>query len=209
MDSLERLVSLFRLLPGIGPRQARRFVYFLLRQENGLAPKLAVELSKLKNLTSECADCGRFFAPEKTKLSQERCAWCANPVRELETIMIVEKEADLDNIKLSGAYNGRFFVLGMLASPLRPGSEKVLRPRLDLLIKQLTKPAVNEIIFALAASPDGDHTTEQIQKFLQPVIDKQKIKTTVLGRGLSTGTELEYSDGETLKHAIRHREHSI
>ncbi len=207
MDSLERLIGLFQLLPGIGPRQAQRFVYFLLRQNNGLATKLATELQTIKQKTGECSQCGRFFSISKENSKPITiCAWCADHHHDQTTLMVVEKEADLDNIQRSGAYRGQFFVLGFLVPSLRPGQEKTLTPRLTHLAERLKTGSFTEIIIALSASPDGDHTTEYLQDFLRQLSFKSIPKITVLGRGLSTGTELEYSDKETLRQAIRHRE---
>ena len=118
--------------------------------------------------------------------------------------MIVEKDTDLEVVKKSGHYSGQFFVLGGLVPILEDAPEK--KVRITQLINRLIagQKELREIIIALAANPDGDNTFDYLQKVISPHL-LAGTKISILGRGLSTGTELEYSDAETLKNALKNR----
>ena len=119
MDSISKLAELFKKFPGIGVRQSKRFVYFLLSQPNGYLDELSKSILSLKKSVSHCGECFRFFAtdgkPEKI------CPICRNKNRDRSVLMIVEKEADLETIERSSVYKGLYFVLGG-AIPLREKS---------------------------------------------------------------------------------------
>ena len=111
--------------------------------------------------------------------------------------MLVEKDVDLENIEKSGVYNGRYFVLG--------GTMSLTNDKNNLRFKELfakvKEEKYKEIILALSANVEGENTARYIEKILEPL----KVKITHLGRGLSTGAELEYSDSETIKNALEGR----
>ncbi len=117
--------------------------------------------------------------------------------------MIVSRDVDLDNVEKTRTYNGKYFVLGGSVPLLEQTPED--RIRTDAL-KQLVdqkKPA--EIILALNATPEGEHTGDIVGRILRPQVELHSIRLTHLGKGISTGTELEYSDGETIKNALKNR----
>src|SRR5690606_2081744 len=107
MDSLERLANLFERFPGIGPRQARRFVYFLLSAEPELRHELGATIEKLGGMARHCPECARFHDG-----SNPLCGLCANPNRDDGTLMILATDADIRAVEQSGSYRGRYFVLG-------------------------------------------------------------------------------------------------
>ncbi|MFA5987369.1 MAG: toprim domain-containing protein [Candidatus Paceibacterota bacterium] len=126
--------------------------------------------------------------------------------------MIVAKDIDLENIKRSGAYTGRYFVLGGLLPILEKHPEEKIRTTKlkDLLTTTLEKDNLREVIVALSANPEGDYTADFLKKYIGDIASatnpSTQIKISVLGRGLSTGTELEYSDSDTIKNALKNRE---
>src|SRR3989344_4230383 len=214
MESLfEELVENFRRFPGVGPRQARRFVYHLLRTNHRTIDTLAEQIKKLKQAVAQCPDCFRFFyttynlKPSPADEVGKTCPLCADNSRDASLLMVVEKDMDLENVERTGAYRGRYFVLGGLVPALEKNPERLVRlGELTAAVAARQKDGLKEIILALAANPEGDYTAQYLRQILNPNIETRNIKISMLGRGLSTGTELEYSDADTLKNALKHRE---
>lgn len=199
-DIIEKLVMTFIRFPGIGPRQARRFVYHLLGQNSHTIENLAKDLLELKQSVGQCRSCFRFFINRQTA-PQEICDLCADGSRDGRLLMILEKDSDLEVVRKSGYYPGHFFILGGLLPILEDAPAQKIRINPLLEKVKAAKNQLREIIIALAANPEGDNTCEYLQRALAPF----GVKITVLGRGLSTGTELEYSDADTLKNALKNR----
>jgi recombination protein RecR len=128
--------------------------------------------------------------------------------------MIVEKDSDLESVRKSRVYNGKYFILGGLV----PIVEKTTKSRVRIeelknKIKKETETSpktvqknLAEIILAFSLSPQGDYTDSYVRTQLKEITEKQNIKISSLGKGLSTGTELEYSDNDTLKNALKNRQ---
>ncbi|MBI3075208.1 MAG: toprim domain-containing protein, partial [Parcubacteria group bacterium] len=163
--------------------------------------------------TVQCDECRRYFSSGGGPASgrdgvSPRCTTCADPAADTKTLMVVEKDVDLATVEKSGAYHGRFFILGSLI-PLKEIKNPVVSPRIGELKAKIEKNAsdgtLKEIILALSATPEGDHTALELKIFLKPLQEKHGITISSLGRGLSTGSELEYADGETLKSALESR----
>ena len=204
MNSVKKLIQYFEKFPGIGPRQARRFVYHLLTQSSAALREMSESLNAIKREMGTCERCFRFF--ETTDAQNKVCALCSNNGRSAETLMVVSKDIDLENIERSGAFRGHYFVLGGTIPILEKNPEK--KVRFAELLKRITRglrEGLSEVIFALNSTPEGDHTAEYLFNTLKPLGQKHNIKISTLGRGLSTGLELEYSDGDTIKHAIKNR----
>ncbi len=205
MSTIEKLSEYFAKFPGIGPRQAKRFVYFLLTRNPLFLNELSKLISELKKEVSACSVCFRFFSYSNENI--RLCSICSNKNRSTETLMIVEKDVDLENIERSGVFQGRYFVLGGSVPILE--KEPGQRIREKDLVEQVKKHSKNEglkeIVFALSNNPEGDNTARYINELLIPLSEKYGFSISVLGRGLSTGTELEYSDSETIKDAFRNR----
>ena len=202
MDSSKKLTEYFTKFPGIGPRQARRFVYFLLSQKEEFLNELLSSIKKLKTSVSQCTSCFRFFEG-----NSPLCDICGGKNTDTSIIMVVEKDIDFENIKKSGVYHGRYFILGGLLPILEknPTDKIRIRELVKEVGKQITSKKLKEIVIALSANLEGDNTFQYIQKTLEPIKEKHKIKISSLGRGLSTGLELEYSDSETLGNALKNR----
>ncbi len=199
MNEAEKLATLFERFPGIGPRQARRFVYFLLKSGSEYRDNLNQAILNLANNIHECQKCGRYYANGNNLT----CGICTNTNRDSKQLLIVEKDADLDSVEKSGGYSGYYFVLGGMVKLTDSSGKIPNQVRLIKLIEASTD--LSEIILALPTTTEGDHTAQTITSVLQPIIDKRNITITMLGRGLSTGAELEYADGATLKNALESR----
>jgi len=197
---ITKLAELFQKFPGIGPRQARRFVYFLLGQDKEVLNDLADQIKKIRAQVVECKECHRFFDADGYA---DVCDICSSPNRDEHLLMIVEKDADLDAIEKSGLYHGKYFVLGGTIPILNHVNEALRSDALGALVAK-RKPQLAEVIIATSASPEGDVTADHIREVVEPILGGT-IRISLLGRGLSTGTELEYSDTETIKNALANR----
>ena len=201
MDPIQRLTELFEKFPGIGPRQARRFVQYLLVTQPAYRTNLADSIKFLGSQTSQCKKCFRWSikAEEKGGL----CSICANGARDTSVLFVVEKDADIDNVERSG-FRGLYFVLGGTIPLASEESEKHVRLR-ELLKRVETETQLQEVILGLSATTEGDHTRLIIQEKLLPIAAGLVFKISSLGRGLSTGSELEYADPDTIQSALNSR----
>ncbi len=203
-DIINKLAEIFTRFPGVGPKQARRFVYFLLSQQQGSLNNLAQLVGELKKDIHQCEICTRFFILNRGRSAL--CEICSDTARDQSTVMIVEKDIDLNNIRKLGVYNGQYAVLGGLLPILEKNpSSRIRQEALIKNIEQKVKAGVlKEIIIAISVTREGDNTAEYLKQLLQPYSD-QGIKVTLLGRGLSSGTEIEYTDSDTIKNALINR----
>lgn len=196
-DRIEELASAFTRFPGIGPRQAKRFVYYLLSAAPYDRARMADLVLNLNKDIHQCTMCMRFSQTN----SQELCGYCADTARDNGLLMIVEKDQDLQAVERAGAYKGRYFILGGV---LTLSGKGVIRER-DLIrvVEARSVSGLREIVLALSATSEGEHTADRVREILGPL--RGPIALTELGRGLSTGAELEYADSTTLSAALRNR----
>ena len=213
MDTISKLIEQFRQFPGIGPRQAKRFVYFLLGQNDPYREQLSRLVLDLKKQIRVCQSCFRFF-PLGVKISDE-CVICADSGRLESTLLVVSRDVDFEHIEKSHMYEGKYFILGGSVPILEKNPETRVRAKeLLILIENRAQQAdkgqnaLKEVILAFNLTPEGEHTQFFIEGLLGPLVAKYGLIVSTLGRGLSTGLELEYSDSETVKNALRGRQHS-
>lgn len=200
-SALEKLKSQFRHFPGIGVRQAERFVYYLLSRSESERREIAELIARLGKGIIACERCGRYIESSQSSI----CDICRDEARDKNLLLVVEKDIDFEKIRRSGAYRGYYFILGGTVPILEKDPES--RIRLGALIERLHKDVnIRELILALSATPQGDHTAEIIRARIDGVGLKQALTISMLGRGLSTGTEIEYSDDETIQQALKNRE---
>lgn len=212
MDPIEKLTRLFEKFPGIGPRQARRFVQYLLSERQSTRAELADSVKQLAGATAQCKECFRWFV--KTTASSGAppravdglCSICSTSSRDRGTLFVVEKDIEIENIERSG-YKGLYFCLGG-AIPLA-SEETPKYVRLHELVKRIeedgTKGVLKEVILGLSATTEGDHTRLILQEKILPMAQGFNFKISSLGRGLSTGSELEYADPDTIASALSSR----
>ena len=205
MSSIEKLTEQFSKFPGIGPRQAKRFVYFLLGQNPEFASGLSTSLSELRNDIFQCSSCFRFF--QKDASGENICPTCKDPHRDTSALLVVEKDVDLENIQKMHAWSGFYFVLGGSLPILEKDPPKKIRSKeLFYSVQERAKEnGLKEIVLAMSANVEGENTLAYLSKILAPLAEKYSLKISTLGRGLSTGTELEYSDADTFKNALENR----
>jgi len=197
MDHIDELATALSRFPGIGPRQGKRFVFYLLTVPAPERAKLAELIASLGKNVRQCSECLRFHNGGTALI----CNHCSDKTRDDAQLMIVEKDQDLAAVERAGTYRGRYFVLGGV---LTLSGKGVIREKelLHSVRFHLTK-GLKEIVLALSATSEGEHTVDRVRELLAPWRDQLKISE--LGRGLATGSELEYSDAETLRAALSNR----
>lgn len=201
MNQIEILAQLFKEFPGIGERQAKRFVYFLLHKNPIYVNDLGEAILKIKSEIRQCPSCYLFFQSERSVL----CETCANPKTDHTSLLIIEKDADYESIKKSKNYGGMYFILGGLIPIVTKDTPNFVRVNelIKIVEDRFKNEGLKEIIIALSLNPQGENTDTYIRELLNQY--DGKIKISSLGRGLSTGSELEYADSETIKNALRNR----
>ncbi len=204
MDTIEKLTEVFKEFPGIGERQAKRFVYFLMSKNSAYTENLLLLVKDLKKEISQCKECFRFFI---RKDNEKLCDICANPHTDNTTLMVIEKDSDLESVRKSRLYHGKYFILGGLVPIVEKNTKNMVRVNeLVNQVKNQAKLGLKEIILAFSLNPQGEHTDFYIRNELKNITESLDIKISSLGRGLSTGTELEYSDNDTIKNALKNRQ---
>ncbi len=204
MDSIEKLTEVFKSFPGIGPRQAKRFVYFLLKKNKNYITEFTSLVKDLQNEIVICSECFQYFT--KGKQNSDICNICQSKNRDNNVLMIVARDIDLENIEKSHFFNGKYFVLGGTIPILEKNPEQRIHLReLLMTIEKKSKGDLKEIILGFSINPESEYTANFIIQELKPLITKYNLKISHLGRGLSTGTELEYSDADTIKSALENR----
>ncbi len=198
MNSIDKLSELFSKFPGIGPRQAKRFVYFLLAKNDHYSGDLVRAIENLKKEIVQCSSCLRFFA--KNGYETKICNLCSDETREHSMLMILARDVDLEMVEKSGSYHGQYLVLGGVVPILEKEPEKRIRMK-ELDARLNGDKELKEVILAMNANLDGENTAE----FIKQRFADSGLTFSILGRGLSTGAELEYADPETLKNAFLHR----
>ncbi len=203
MNPIHYLTEQFKEFPGIGERQAKRFVYFLLHKNPQFVKALGDAIVAIKNEIKQCSSCFLFFQSRTDTL----CETCRHSETDHSTLLIVEKDADFESIKRGKIYKGMYFILGGLVPIVTKDTPNFVRTKelLRRVESGATNDGLQEVILGLSLNPHGEHTDMYLRELLSPLQDKFSLKVSTLGRGLSTGTELEYSDSETIKNALKNR----
>lgn len=193
--ALTDLIEAFGLLPGVGPRTAERYAYFLLKQASDSPQKLSGALLALKDGIGYCQ---KTFAlvPAGQKLSD----LYTDPRRDKTIVAVVAEPFDLVALEKTGQFNGTYHVLGGLVSPIDGiGPEQL---HVKELIQRVDDDNVEEIVLATNASVEGESTA----LYIQQQIGDRDVKITRLARGLPIGVDLEYADQITLGRALEGRQ---
>jgi len=199
---IQKLAEYFTNFPGIGPRQATRFVFFLLSQEQGFRDELARMIRDIRSQTLICDSCFRIFEDDHS--GKTSCEICSNQSRDTHTLLVVEKDTDLDAVEKSGMFKGHYFVLGGTVPILEKEPEKRVRIR-ELVNRVAKKDGLTEIILANSVNPEGENTQNIVEHAVRDIAAERGIRITTLGKGLSTGSELEYVDSDTIENALKNR----
>lgn len=189
---LERAVSEFSKLPGVGRKTAMRLVLHLLRQDVSAVEAFGNAVIRLKHEVKYCNVCHNIS-------DTDTCQICANPQRDASMVCVVENIRDVMAVEATQQYRGLYHVLGGVISPMDgigPGDLQI-----DSLVKRVAEGGVKEVILALSTTMEGDTTNFYIYRKLE----KMDVKLSVIARGISVGDELEYADEVTLGRSIVNR----
>lgn len=192
IKSVENLINEFRKLPGIGPKSARRIVFYLLNQPKKDIKNFADALLAMKQRVRFCKIC--FNLSE-----EEVCSICSDQGRDRKKICVLESASDVAVIEATGEYRGLYHILGGLLSPIEDRGPNEIR--IPNLVKRVNEENIEEVIIALNPTVEGESTATYIKKMLK---DKG-VKVTRLASGLPVGGDLEYADELTLGRAISNR----
>ena len=189
---LERAVNEMSQLPGIGKRTALRLVLHLLKQPQEQTQFLATALVKMREEIKFCESCHNIS-------DVTICEICSNQNRNHKIICIVEDIRDVMAIENTGQFRGVYHVLGGKISPIDGIGPSQLN--VSSLVEKIKQGNVDEIIFALSSTMEGDTTNFYIYKQIKGI----EIRTSAIARGISVGDELEYADEVTLGRSILNR----
>ena len=183
-------------MPGVGPKTALRFVFYLLKQPKEEVAKFAAALGAVGNDISTCQICQNFS-------EKNPCPICADPRRDHGTICVIAGHQDLPVIENTGDHHGTYHVLGGVLDPLHGVTPDQLKIKELVARIKNGNGAIKEIILALNPDLEGETTmlylTKLIKSFGKP------IKITRLARGLPMGSDLEYADEVTVSDALKGR----
>ncbi|SMF07648.1 DNA replication and repair protein RecR [Tistlia consotensis] len=189
---IDRLIQLLARLPGLGPRSARRGALYLLQRRESLLQPLAAALTRAAESIVACSTCGNLD-------SSDPCAICRDPGRDRSTICVVEEVGDLWALERSGAFKGRYHVLGGTLSALDGRGPEQLN--LGRLLERAGEAGTEEIILALSATVEGQTTAHYLVERLAGL----PVEVTGLGRGVPVGGSLDFLDDGTLAAALKAR----
>jgi recombination protein RecR len=193
MSDLDRLIQLLAKLPGLGPRSARRAALFLLKRREVLMEPLAAALAETAKRIRPCTVCGNLD-------TLDPCTLCRDPRRDVSLVCVVEDVADLWAVERSGAYRGRYHVLGGTLSALDGVGPDDLH--IDRLVRRVADGGVREVILAMSATVEGQTTAHYIMDRLA----ESGTQISRLAHGVPVGGELDYLDEGTLSAALAARQ---
>jgi recombination protein RecR len=191
-DTVTRLMAALNGLPGIGPRSAERIALHLVQTEAGLARQLAEAILAARERVQTCRVCGALTEAQP-------CGICGDTRRDASLLCVVEHAADLIPLEKSGAFHGRYHVLGGRISPLDGIGPEDLR--IDALESRLQSEPIREIILALGTDVEGDATGF----YLAQRLSGRGARVTRIAYGLPAGSGLEFADELTLSRALEGR----
>ena len=189
---LEKAVSEFAKLPGIGRKTALRLVLHTLRQTDEDVDQFVTAISRMKKEVKYCRVCHNIS-------DTDVCPICSDPKRDTSTICVVENIQDVMAIENTQQYHGLYHVLGGIISPMDGIGPNDLQ--IGSLVDRVSEGGVKEVILALSSTMEGYTTNFYISRKLADY----EVKLSVIARGISVGDELEYTDEVTLGRSILNR----
>lgn len=193
--ALENLIEALGNLPGVGPRTAERYAYYLVRREPAKASQLAQALTELHGGIAYCPKTFALIAAD-----QAVSPLYSDPRRNKQVVAVVAEPLDIVSLEKTNAFHGTYHVLGGLVSPIDGVGPEQLHIR--ELVQRIDDDKVEEIILATNASVEGESTA----LYIQQQIGDRSVKISRLARGLPVGADLEYADQITLSRALEGRQ---
>jgi recombination protein RecR len=191
-EPVQTLIAALRQLPGLGPRSAERAALFLVQCEPRVARQLADAVVLARERIGMCQVCGGLT-------ESQPCPLCQAPQRDSTLLCVVERAVDILSVEKTGAFKGRYHVLGGKISPLNGVGPEDLR--IADLDRRLDAEPIRELILALGADVEGDATSY----FLAQRFAGRAVRVSRLAHGLPAGGGLDYADELTLSQAIEGR----
>jgi len=190
----KKIIEFFDSFPEIGPRQAMRLFFWLVKQDEKTKKQF---LENLKTLFENVKFCQNCFFPTTEKL----CSICSNPKRRDDIIALVARETDVLSLETAKTFKGKYFILGGLILPFEDKS--LVKERLKILEERFKNNKIKEVIIALPYTRLAEPTLKHLEILKRKF---PKIKFSYLGKGIPLGGEIEFIDPETLKSALEKRE---
>lgn len=191
--SIARVLDELARLPGVGPKTAERYVFWLLRQPGSRLQSLSQSIAHLRDQVVVCQRC--FHVDE-----QSPCRYCADAHRDQQTICVVGDAPDLLALEQAGVYKGIYHVLGGTINAFEGRGPDQLNFR--QLLERIKSEGTSEVILALNPDIEGETTALYVKKALEGTT----IKITQLARGIPSGGDVTYMDEATLGEAMTHRQ---
>lgn len=190
--TIENLIACFKKLPGIGEKTAERLALSTLKFDQDILELFSQSLLDTKTKIKRCENCNNLS-------EKDFCNICLDEGRDKKIICIVDDPKNLILIEKLGVYNGNYHVINGLLSPI-DGIE-IEKMNILNLIKRIQKEQIEEIIFALKLTIEGETTALYISKLLE----KTNIKISKIAQGIPHGADIEYIDALTLEKALEDR----
>ena len=194
--ALSDVIDALGMLPGVGPKTAERYAYYLFKSSDKIASSIAEALSELHNGVKSCPVTFALINAD-----EEISPLYSDPVRDKTTILVVEEPLDIYAIEQTKSYKGTYHVLGGAISPIDGITPEQLH--IGELIKRVNDDNVREVIIATNPSVEGESTALLLEKILHE--QNPNLKLTRLARGLPLGVDLSYADQITLSAALENR----
>jgi len=191
-EPIQNVAAAFDALPGVGPRAALRYTYWLVTQPKESIQRFARSIQTLADQVRHCEVCGQWS-------DRSPCGICSDPKREASQICVVATSPDIKSVEETGVFKGIYHVLGGTIDPIEGRTPDKLR--IKELLSRVQMPIIKEVILAFDTDVQGDVTAIYLKKQLSSL----PLKVTRLARGLPTGAALEYADAHTLADALQNR----
>ena len=195
-SALENAIEALSRLPGVGPKTAERYAYYLFKSNNKLSKNIA---DALNNLHDNVKSCPITFALINS--DEKVSPFYDDPSRDKQTILVVEEPLDIYAIEQTKTYQGTYHVLGGAISPIDGITPEQLH--IGELIKRVNNDNVKEVIIATNPSVEGESTALLLEKMLHE--QNPELKLTRLARGLPLGVDISYADQITIASALENR----
>ncbi len=190
----KKIIEFFDSFPEIGPRQAIRLFFWLIKQDKQIKEKFLENLKVLFEKVSFCESC---FFPTTEKL----CQICSNPKRRDDVIALVARETDVLSLETAKVFKGKYFILGGLILPFE--DKNLIKERLKIFEDRLKRGIIKEVIIALPYTREAEPTLKYLEIFKKRF---PEIKFSSLAKGIPLGGEIEFIDPETLRFALEKRD---
>jgi recombination protein RecR len=185
MDPMTELIEEFQKMPTIGPKSAQRLAFYILSLDKKEAQSLSQAITEVKDKIKFCSQCSNITVSDP-------CAICSDTKREVSTLCVVADPKDLIAIEKTREFKGRYHILGGVLSPLDGVGPEALR--IKELIQRIGVGGVQEIVFALSPTVEGEATILYLKRLLEPL----NLKLTQIAYGLPVGGNIDYADEMTL-----------